>query len=154
MSRSASAVIWDWRGRNRQALEQRKAGKRAALRKKGAIQGIIGMVIGFLIWRFLHPLPGQIVMGIALFMMVVALVSPDGLFLKIQSGLTVFGRWVGSVVAAVLLTPVFYLFFAVFRLFFRSGKKSSMKNWLDKNADTYWVTRAEAHSKESYEKQF
>ena len=65
MSRSASAIIWDWRGRNRQALEQRKAGKRAQLRKKGVIQGIIGLVIGFLIWRFLHPLPGQVVMGIA-----------------------------------------------------------------------------------------
>lgn len=147
---SVTEVVWPWKEGEATSSSQAVAG----IRKAALLQGVIGGAIGTGVYLYLSPTVGYVAWGLSGFLALIGLLSPTGLYASIKSGLDGFGRVVGTVMAWLLLLPVYYLFFTPFRLLFRGGKKDAMTRWLDPDAQSYWVTRDGEIKKESYERQF
>lgn len=150
MNPEVNKVVWPWR--EEQAPDT--AALAAGLRKAAVIQGVIGGLIGTGIYAYLSTKVGMVAWTIAGVLTLIGLASPTGLYQKIKLGMEKFGAFLGQVMSWILLVPVYWLFFTPFHFIFRGGKKDAMTRWIDKSADTYWVTREGAPAKESYERQF
>jgi hypothetical protein len=93
--------------------------------------------------------------GISALILLLALISPAGAYAALGRGLEAFGRLVGRVLAVVLLTPVFFLFFTLFGRLFRTGRRDRLERWFDAAAPSYWHRRDDPpRSAASYEKAF
>lgn len=144
-------AIWDWRG----ATATGSADPAAALRRTGLIQALVGAAVAALLWAFDRPLLAAIVGSIAAFTLVAALASPTGLYAAIHRGLAVLGGWIGRFLTVVLLTPLFFGFFAVFGGLFRRGSRDKLDRRLDPDAPTYWRQRDDGEpSRDRYERHF
>ncbi len=81
--------------------------------------------------------------------------SPAGIYAAISKILEALGRGIGQVLTALLLTPVYWLFFAPFGLLFRRGRNDSLARRSDASASSYWTERpAEDPTLERYERQY
>ncbi len=149
-SKSVAEVVWPWK----EAEESCSANSANAVRVSALIHGVIGGIIGTGVYFYLSPAVGYIAWSLSGVLALLGLASPTGAYAKVRAAMDTFGRIVGTVMAWLLLLPVYYLFFTPFRILFRGGKKDAMTRWLDPNAETYWVTREGESSKESYERQF
>lgn len=143
------ATVWPWKT---QGSVEESLGR---IRLGAVGQGMIGGVVGTVVYYFLSATVGMVAWGISALIALIGLASPTGLYAKISAGFEAFGRLVGTFMSWLLLVPVYYLFFTPFKLLFRRGKKDAMTRWLDPEAETYWITRSEEQPQaESYERQF
>lgn len=136
----AAAAIWRWKG----AAAPAASLKAAALRREGVIRALVGAVVGGVLFALgLHRL-AYVAWGISTLILLAALVSPAGAYAAIGRGLQAFGRLVGRVLAVLLLTPVFFLFFLPFGRLLRGGRRDRLERWFDRAAPTYWRRRDDA----------
>lgn len=132
-----------------------KANTAAALRRRGLLQSAVGLVAGTLIWFFWHRYLAPVVWTLAALNGLAAIASPTGVYAAISRGLEALGRGIGRVLTVVLLTPVYWLFFAPFGLLRRRGRRDRLTRWIDPRAETYWRRREdEEMTLERYERQF
>ena len=149
----AAAAIWHWReGADSGAL---RAARQAALRREGVMRALVGGVVGGALLYFGAPMLARVAWAGAGFVLVAALVSPDGLYAAIGRGLARLGHGIGRLLAVVFLTPVFFLFFLPFGRLLRAGRRDRLERWFDRSAPTYWHRRPAApRTKSSYERAF
>lgn len=150
MNSEVNKVVWPWRDGDAPESGNLASG----LRRAAVIQGVIGGLIGTGIYTYLSQTVGMVAWSIAGVLTLIGLLSPTGLYRQIKTGMEKFGALLGQIMSWILLVPVYWVFFTPFHLLFRRGKKDSMTRWLDKDAESYWVTRESEQSKESYERQF
>jgi hypothetical protein len=148
----AAAAVWDWRG-------ERPPGQAAPtawhLRREGLIRALAGAALGAAAFLFWHRTPAYVVWAVSALTLFLALTSPAGAYAALGRGLAAFGRLVGRVLAVVLLTPVFLLFFLPFRLLLRSGRRDRLERFFDREAPTYWKRRQDPErTRAFYERQF
>jgi hypothetical protein len=149
----AESVAWPWR--NREIAERdREATHASALRKKGILQGIIGLAIGGGLYSLGHPTLATVAACLATLTLVLAIVSPTGAFASLERRLAQLGKVVGAVVTWIVMLPIFLFFFVPFGLLFRRGTSDKMQRVLDPNAKTYWRRRDDALGGERHLTQF
>jgi hypothetical protein len=130
----AAAAIWSWRESARGGAGQDDRGAR----RRGALQFAATLAVAAVFW--LAGLRGFAFGALALgsVALLAALVSPRGLHAAIQRLVEATGRVVGTALAWILLTPVFYLFFAPFGLALRRGRRDRLQRRFDPAAQSYW----------------
>ncbi len=93
------------------------------------------VAVALFLWE---PLIGVIAGCVTLVLLVIALVSPRGLYPKVERGIGVFARWVGVGVSWVTLTVVFFLVFLPLGVVLRGLGKLRLDVGLDRSAGSYW----------------
>ncbi len=147
----AAAAIWRWREGQGQATGTAPA----VLRREGALRALIGSLVGGALFVFGQASLAFVAWSVSALVLLAALASPAGAYAAIGRGLEAFGRLVGRLLAVLLLTPVFFLFFVPFGLLFRRGRRDRLERWFDRAAPSYWHCReAVPRTRESYEKAF
>lgn len=149
MNHEASRVIWNWRDKS----EGKKGSRARRNRIHGLLQALAALGVSAAFFYFKHPIPGSIVLTVGLFLLLASQISPEGLYFRVQKGGALLGHWVGILVAFLLLIPVYWLFFAPFRLLFRRGANNKMHPQPNPRAGSYWMAR-ELVAPEQYERQF
>jgi VIT1/CCC1 family predicted Fe2+/Mn2+ transporter len=150
-----SAVSWNWRARV--AGQQEAAAREAAAnRRKGGIGGVIGVAAAAAVYYLLdRPVAAAVIAGIALLIVLIAMISPLGLYKTLSRGLDRFAYAVGSVVTWVLMTILYYVVFLPIGAFMRMRRKLAISRGADPRLPTYWIsTEGRARTPESYRKQF
>ncbi|MDJ0866368.1 MAG: hypothetical protein QNK03_09695 [Myxococcota bacterium] len=140
----AAAEIWNWRDEGRPETASGPGPGRARLR--GLIQAAVGAGVGATALYFGLRIPGYVILGIASFIALAALLSPLGLFRAIESAFVTLGTWVGRGLTWLLLPAIFYLFFLPFRALFRNGRRDSMRRYFEEESTSYWVPHDEGRS--------
>jgi hypothetical protein len=129
----ASAAIWSWR--EREASLAREA---ARARRSGLLRASVGVVIGGALFAFGAHHVAYVAASLSGLVALLALLSPLGLYRKLDA----FAQWSGGIVGAilswVLLTPVFVLFFVPFGLLFRRGARDRLERRIDRDLPSYW----------------
>ncbi len=148
-SPDASAVIWNW-----QSPETKPAVGSGARRTKGVLQGVVGLVVGTLLYFFVSEHMGMLAWSVSSFILISAALSPDGAYAAIERVLDWLVDTVGTVVTWLVMVPIFYLIFLPFGMLFRRGQNDAMKRYYDDGAKTYWVTRASTNTPEDRERLF
>ena len=134
----AAALMWNWQ----EKPDNRDADKTSVLRKKGMMQGGVGLVIaGIFFFVLKWQIMAYVVTTIASITLLTALASPTGAYAAIERALTKFAAAVGVAVGWLVMMPIFLGFFVPFGLLFRRGKKDSMKRLFSPDEKTYWKER-------------
>lgn len=148
----AAAAIWDWR---RSQSRQRSGEERKRARIRGAVQAVVGLALGTVIFLFWSRGLAGVVWAIAGLTLAAALFSPDRAYARITWLIGFVATGIGVGMSWLLLTPLYYLFFAPFGLLFRRGAADRLERRFDRSAPTYWKRRAvESPSPADYERQF
>jgi len=150
-----SAVAWDWRHAGN---SEAAATERAAARRRGAIQGAVGLAVAaflYWIWSPLPPWAPAIVAAVAVLTLVLALATPTTGYRYLTRAVEAFAHAVGMVVTWVLMTLLYYLFFLPVGFLLRAGSKLGITTGFDRSRASYWSPAATPeHTPESYRKQF
>ena len=150
---AAESVSWSWRGRE-QAEREAVDAHRAALRKKGVLQGVIGLAIAGGLYGLGHQTLATVAASLATLTMLLAIVSPTGAFAGLETLLGKLGSVIGAIVTWLVMLPIFLLFFVPFGLIFRRGTSDKMQRVLDPSAKSYWRHRDDALGGERHLSQF
>jgi hypothetical protein len=147
-----SAVAWNWFER---AVRQEEARAReaAANRRKGAVGGVIGLVVALAFFLLDRPIAAMVIAGIAVLIFLIAMASPLGLYKTLSRGLDRFAHAIGSGVTWVLMTILYYVVFLPIGALMR--RKLAISRGADPRLPTYWISTAgRERTPESYRKQF
>jgi hypothetical protein len=152
-----SSVAWNWR--ETAAGEAGARHREAAVnRRKGLIGGAIGLAAAAAVYFLLHrPVAAEVIAGIAVLIVLIALASPLGLYKALARALDRFAHAVGSAVTWVLMTVLFYLVFLPTGALLRARGKLAISRGADRRLPSYWISteeRERARTPESYRKQF
>jgi hypothetical protein len=152
--RNPSAVAWSWR--KSAGPGDSRAREAAAARTRGAIGGAVGLSAAAAVWLFFEkPVAAAVIAGIAAAISLTAFLFPLTLYRKLNHGLEVFARAVGTAVTWVLMTVLFYLLFLPVGLLLRARGRLGITRGTDPKLSTYWTdTQGRARTPESYRKQF
>lgn len=148
----AAMVVWRWR--DEESLDSRPGEARAA-RVRGLLQSSFGLAVGALVYGFVSPGAGIVIGSVASVILACALLSPLGLFARIEAVFRWIGHGIGVAVTWLTLGLLFFGFFLPFGLLFRRGRKDGMKRFYVPEAESYWTAReAPAEGVDAYRRQF
>lgn len=151
---AAAAAAWRWRDSAPAAAAARRE-RRRALRREGALRALAGAALGGVLIFLGAAILARVAWVGAGVVLLAALASPDGLYSAIGRGLALLGHGIGRLLAIVLLTPVYWIFFVPFGRLLRAGRRDRLERWFDAAAPTYWHRRTDAaRTKASYERAF
>lgn len=123
------------------------------LRKKGVIQGVVGISIGIVVWFvFGHKTLATVILSISSITAISAIFFTKTIYLRIHRIISTLSSLVGIAITYVFLAPLFFLFFLPFRLLFRRGSKDRMMRFTDKDIETYWMEYDNTPLKSQYER--
>ena len=131
----ASAAIWHWK------VQGADPDTKQNLRLQGALQGLAGATVGALIYLIWSTTLGSIVFGIASFILLAALLSPNGVYALIHRAFAALGVLIGRLLTWVLMAGIFYTLFLPFGLLFRRGRRDPMRRFYEPEAASYWTRR-------------
>jgi hypothetical protein len=137
-SPAASALIWDW-----QTTQTSSSATWRNRRLKGALQGLVGLVLGTFFYLVVSEHMGTLAWGVSSVILISALLSPEGAYAAIERLIDRLVEAVGKGVTLLVMVPVFYAIFLPFGIVFRRGKKDTMKRYYEDSVDSYWLTRSE-----------
>ncbi len=142
----AAEAIWNF------TADERATAAPSRVRLRGSLQALAGVGVGVVLFLFVSPTLGRIVMGIAGFILLSALVSPTVVYAGIEKLFDSLGHLLGRAMTWLLMVPLFYLFFLPFGLLFRRGRRDRLRRYSERDAASYWERRegptAASHSRE------
>jgi hypothetical protein len=94
-----------------------------------------------------------ILFGISMVFFLPSMLFPKAMYPVFRAWMTI-AILLGLVMTKVIITLVFYLMMTPIGLIRRMFVRDPLKLRIDENAKTYWVTRQEPVTRESYEKQY
>ena len=134
-SQRAAARIWNWRDESKTPTGDEGVPTRA----RGVVQALTGAIAGSAIFFFFSRTAAYIVWTIAGLILLSALLSPGGLYARIDRFFLSLGHLLGRAMTWVLMPAIFYGFFVPFGLLFRRGRRDTMKRFYEADLDTYWT---------------
>lgn len=145
-----AATVWDFA---KAAPDAKDSGLANRKRLIALVQLIIGASIGFAIFHYWSRTFAYVVWGIAGTTGLIALVSPLGAYTYIEKAVAGLAWLIGTIMGALLLVPLYFLFFAPIHLFSRGGKKNAI--YAKPQTDSFWVPRQrDEKSRSTYETQY
>ena len=149
---AAAAAIWSWQPDEVEVDPDEALGR---ARRKGAIQGLVGLMVAGALAFFVSQTVGAIVATIAGIILLCALVSPGGLYAGIDALFLRLAHYVGLATTWLLLVPIFYLFFLPFGALLRRGKRDRLHRFYEPDRESYWTDRGDrALEREAWERQY
>lgn len=149
----AAAAIWTWREAGTEAVDFAALARRNRVR--GALRGLAAAALGAGLLLLGLRTPATVVLTVAGVVTIAALVAPTSLYAALERGVAALGRWTGQGLGWVLLTPVFYLFFAPFGWLLRRGRRDRLQRSFDPEATSYWEPHEGLRvASDSYQRQF
>ena len=106
-------------------------------RRRGLIQGGVGLGAAAAFAFFDRPVMAAVAGALSLVLILAATLRPAGLQRCLQAS----AERVGIILAVVLLTPVYVFFFVPFGLLFRSGHRDRLERRFEPRATSYWRER-------------
>lgn len=156
MKQLPSAVVWDWRGGDRDP--SRPAREAAKLRQRALLGAAIGLTAAALVWfLWKKPVPALVIAAVALLLSLPGLVAPLTAGRSVARALDRFGYAVGLGVTWVLMTLLYYLLFLPVGLVLRARGRLGITRSFDPHRPSYWNVveeRERARTPESYRRQF
>lgn len=144
----AAAVIWQPRQVDRDAAADAELG---GARVKAVVHGVVGGLIGVLLYFFLSRTLAYVAFGLSGAIMLARLISPAVAGAGIERLFAVAGAVVGRVLAYTVLVPMFYL------VFLPVGALTGRRRLgvrPDPGSDSYWRDRRPgARDEASYRRQ-
>lgn len=154
-SPAAAAAVWRWRDASPAFALAAARERRRTLRWQGVLRALVGAAVGGVLFYLGATILARVAWAGAGVVLLAALASPDGAYAAIGRGLARLGHGIGRLLAIVLLTPVYWIFFVPFGRLLRSGRRDRLERWFDATAPTYWHRRTDAlRTKASYERAF
>ena len=146
-------AAWSWR-RPDPALAKQAA--RGAAQRRGLIGGTVGLVVaGLFYFAFHRHGMGLVVAAIALLTTAIALLSPGGLYPRLERLFEAFGRGVGTAVTWVLMIILHFVLFLPVGLVLRATGNLDLHGRSQRDVPSFWQsTRDRQPTAESYRKQF
>jgi hypothetical protein len=115
------------------------AARASKLRREGVIRAVIAGLFAAGLFVFGRVVVGSIAASLGTLTLVLALASPTGGYAALSKLVDRFSSIVGTVLAWILLAPVFFLFFVPFRLLFRRGAGDTLARGFDRTRKSYWA---------------
>lgn len=144
----AAAVCFDWQSVADGAAKVETSESMPA-RKRGLIQTAITATLAALLYVFISPHAGMVVMGIAFLLLTASMLFPLSLYARIESmvGRLTFALQKG--ITWFLMGSIFVFVFWPFGRLFRRGRRDKLKRWIEPDQESYWNDRSEPISTES-----
>jgi len=121
--------------------------------KRAIIQFILMLAVALLLlFYFKKDMPGKILLGLAMFVLVCGLFVPS-VFKAMERVVLVLAKWMAMGVTWVLLVPFFYLFFVPARIIMTLRGKDPLNLKFNSKAATYWIPRKPVTIPDQYLKQ-
>lgn len=117
----------------------RAAEKAAALRRGGIVRGLVALTVAGLLFFFGRVIVGSVAATLGTLTLVLAIVSPGKGYAALERLVDRAGHGVGTVLAWVLLAPVFFFFLWPFRVLFRRGPQDTLARGFDRARPSYWA---------------
>jgi hypothetical protein len=156
MKNLPSAVVWDWRGENRET--SRQTHEAAKIRQRALLGAAIGLTVAALVFFLLKkPVAAGVIAAVALLLSLPGLVAPLTAGRSVGRALDRFAHAVGTGVTWVLMTVLYYLLFLPAGLILRARGKLGITRSFDSRRSSYWTSveeRERARAPESYRRQF
>lgn len=137
-SREAALAVWRWRDGSGEAAA---AAKSKALRRHGAVRGAIALAVGTAFAASGHTVMAAVVGTIAAVTVLSALLSPAGLYTRLNAAVAWFARGVGTALTYILLVPVYALFITPFGLAMRRGSRDPLHRTWSSQTASFWTLR-------------
>ena len=137
----AAAAIWNWA--EAPCRDERSVSR---TRLRGSLQAGVGIAVAGLMFWFGSQFIAGVILTIASFILLSALLSPKGIYSVVDGIFVALGRVVGRGLTWFLMVLIFYLVFLPYGLLFRRGKRDSMRRAFDTGASTYWERRPRGRS--------
>jgi len=134
----AAAAVWDWRATETARVEP-AAGP---IRLRGCLRALIGASVGGLVYVYLSPLVGKIVLTVSTLLLLAALLSPTGAYALVERAFAALSRTVGRVLNALILPILFYGVFTPLGAVLRRGKRDALQRFFEPERTTYWSDRS------------
>jgi len=148
----AAMMIWRWRAEERAEAPGAGAG---AVRRRGVLQSAFGGAVAVAVYHFVSSTAGLVIGGIATTIALCALISPLGLFARIDAVFQRIGHGIGVAVTWITMGLLFFGFFLPFGRIFRRGRRDGMKRFYEPDAESYWTLReASEPGADSYRRPF
>jgi hypothetical protein len=96
---------------------------------------------------------GTVVLGMSAIILFSALVSPTGLYRRVEGLFATLGTATGRALTWLMLVPLFYLFFLPFGRLLRSGRRDQLKRYFESDRNSYWEPH-KPFSAADHERQF
>jgi hypothetical protein len=125
---------------DREPSERERASK---LRRAGVLRGLVALCAAGMLFFFGRWLASSVAVAVGALTLVLATTSPTKAYVALMRSVERIGERIGMLLAWLLLTPVFFLFFVPFGLLTRRGRGDRMGRRFDRAAETYWTTRSE-----------
>ena len=138
-----AATVWPWREATVADGDRESELAARAARRQGAIRGGVGLVAAALIHVLWSPVAAAVVAGIATLLLIPALVSPLGVYARIDRWIAKFAHGVGLAVTWLLMPLLYYLVFLPVGWVLRARRRLRLVRSLDPEAASYWIVRAE-----------
>ena len=147
----AAAAVWNWRGNENERPEP-SAGP---IRLRGSIRALIGASVGGLVFVYLSPLVGKIIVSVSGLLFLAAILSPRGAYALVERAFAALSRTVGRLLNALILPVLFFGVFTPLGALLRGGKRDALQRFFDRERTTYWSDRsgertASAHRTRQY----
>ena len=120
----------------------RIAERTGALRRRGIFRGLVALTVAAVLFFFGRFVVGGVASSLGTLTLALAIVSPGKGYAALERLVDRAGHGVGTVLAWVLLAPVFFLFLWPFRVLFRRGAQDSLARGFDPTRASYWSPHA------------
>ena len=117
----------------------RKAERATALRRQGVIRAAIAGLVATVLFALGRVIVGSIAASLGTVTLVLALASPAGGYAAVSKLVDRFASLIGTLLAWILLAPVFFLFFVPVRALFRRGAGDTLARGFDRTRPSYWT---------------
>ncbi len=117
------------------------AARTTKLKRGGVLRGLVALCAAGVLFFFGRWVGASIAVTLGSLTLVLALASPTRGYVALTNAVERLGELIGSLLAWLLLTPVFLLFFVPFGLLARRGRGDRMGRAFDRSAKTYWISR-------------
>lgn len=152
--RAVTQTVWRWRP-DPERRARRRAREAREARIRGLVQGVVGLLAAFVLYRWFSPIAAGIVAAIALTVTLIALVSPRGAFARLTEWVGKFAYGVGLIVTWIFLPILFYLVFLPLGWTLRARKRLRLTRGPEPGRETYWSSAGTwPKRREEYERQF
>lgn len=118
------------------------AERASKLRRGGVLRGLVALTAAGVLFFFGRWAASAVAGTLGSLTLALAITSPTKGYAALTRGVERLGEMIGTVLTWVLLTPVFFLFFVPFGLLTRRGRGDRLGRRFDRDATTYWSTRA------------
>lgn len=145
----AAAAIWAPVGTTVAGNLNSKASK---ARNRGIVRGVVGLVIGGVIYALWSQVVGSVGLALAAATLVLAVASPLDAYAKVETAVAALAKAVAAAVTWLAMGLIYFLVFTPFGKLTRHGPGDPLRRSADRSVESYWTPRDQVHR--AYDRQF